>query len=118
MRLCVSGLCTLNSIIYGISILLLIREFTAYSLREFREQNMVEKQSQGSESLKMLPLSLTCYLSPKSSLGSEIIDVGMRDSTGPRGMCVNNSSKVVPMSSLRWKVLKVSHYIPQKPKCF
>lgn len=44
MRLSVSGLWTLNAIISDIRILLLICEFTAYSLGEFRDQHIVEEQ--------------------------------------------------------------------------
>lgn len=44
MRLSVSGLWTLNAIISDIRILLLICEFTAYSLGEFRDQDIVEEQ--------------------------------------------------------------------------
>lgn len=83
-----------------------IADLWIHCLLTERVQDMGKEQKQGSAS----------HLSTKPYLISETPDAGIRDSTGPTVMFIDNSCKAVPMSSLRWRVLQVSHYIPQKPR--
>lgn len=81
-------------------------QYWIHCLLTGRVQDMGKEQKQGSAS----------HLSTKPYLISETPDAGIGDSTGPTAMFIDNSCKAVPMSSLRWRVLQVSNYIPQKPR--